>query len=59
MKKDIYVIKLWSNVLLDNSWIDQNIISNLAKQVDLLKQKWIWVIIVSSWAVALWKKKLW
>lgn len=59
MKKDIYVIKLWSNVLLSNSWIDENIILSVTNQVNLLKQKWILVIIVSSWAVALWKKKLW
>ncbi len=52
MKKEIYVIKIWSNVLLWKNWIDENIIKNLATQINYLKEKWVKIIIVSSWAVA-------
>lgn len=55
---DIYVIKLWSNVLLDDSWIDKKVISNLVSWIQYLKKKWCYVIVVSSGAVALWKKKI-
>lgn len=57
--KNIYVIKLWSNVLLDDNWIDKKVISNVVTWVNYLKRKWDYVIIVSSWAVASWKIKLW
>lgn len=57
--KEIYVIKLWSNVLLNDSWIDKKVISNVVSWVNNLKNKWFWVILVSSWAVALWKNKMW
>ncbi len=59
MNKEIYVIKIWSNVLLSNNWIDEDIINNIAHQVSLLKNNWINVLLVSSWAVAMWKKKMW
>jgi len=57
--KHIYVIKLGSNVLLDDDWIDKKVISNVVEWVNELKKKWIGVILVSSGAVASWKKKVW
>jgi len=57
--KNIYVIKLWSNVLLNDLWIDKKIISNVVLWVNYLRKKWDYVIIVSSWAVASWKRKVW
>ena len=59
MNDIIYVIKLWSNVLLDDNWIDDEVIRNVVFWVNYLKTKWIKVIIVSSGAVALWRKKIW
>lgn len=57
--KDIIVIKLWSNVLLDNDWVNKEIISRVVSWVNSLMKKWKFVILVSSGAVALWKKKIW
>lgn len=59
MKNEIYVIKLWSNVLLDHWGVDKHVIENVVYGVNYLKSINIKVIIVSSWAVALWMKKLW
>lgn len=59
MNKETYVIKIWSNVLLWDSWIDEKVIENITSQVNLLKNNWNKVLLVSSWAVALWKKKMW
>ena len=58
-KNEIYVIKLWSNVLLDHWGVDRNVIENVVYAINYLKSIDIKVIIVSSWAVALWMKKLW
>lgn len=58
MNKEIYVIKIWSNVLVWENWIDEDIINNIVFQVALLKNNWIKVLLVSSWAVAMWKKKM-
>lgn len=57
--KNIYVIKIWSNVLLDELWVDKNVISNVVSWVQFLRKKWFGVILVSSGAVGLWKKKIW
>lgn len=59
MKNDIYVIKLWSNVLLDKEGIDKKVISNVVLAVNYLMKKKVKVILVSSGAVTLWKKEMW
>jgi len=59
MKDNIYVIKLWSNVLLDDWGINELVVSNVVKSVNFLVENWIKVLIVSSWSVALWKKNIW
>ena len=59
MDNNIYIIKLWSNVLLWKDWIDLEVIENITKSINFLLLKNIKVVIVSSWAVALWKTKLW
>ncbi len=55
---NIYVIKIWSNVLLNNSWINEKIIKKVVQWVQKLREKWGKVVLVSSWAVAMWKKKI-
>lgn len=56
MKKEIYVIKIWSNVLIWKDWnLDEKIIKNISNEVNSLKNNWVNIIIVTSWAVALWK----
>lgn len=59
MKNNTYVIKIWSNVLVSQEWANENIIINLVNEVQTLIKSWSKVVIVSSWAVALWKKKIW
>lgn len=59
MKKDIYVLKLGSNILLKNWKIDENVIKHITKTIFNLKQQNIDTIIVSSWAVALGRNYLW
>ncbi len=59
MNNNIYVIKLWSNVILDENWVNANVMTNLAREVDLLQKAWRKVLIVSSGAIWLWKKNLW
>ena len=50
-----WVIKIWSNVLLDNWKLDQKTIKNICNSIVFLRKNWIKVVLVSSWAVALWK----
>lgn len=59
MKKETYIIKIWSNVLMSDNWINENVIKKIVSQVSEMKNKWYNVIIVTSWAVAMWKKILW
>ncbi|NDK07906.1 glutamate 5-kinase [Candidatus Gracilibacteria bacterium] len=58
MNKEIYVIKIGSNVLLGENGIDEEIINNLALKVSKLKNNGIKVVLVSSGAVAMGKKKM-
>lgn len=56
----IIVIKIWTNALMDKKWwLNIKLIKDLAKQIDHLKNKlWYNIVLVSSWAVWMWKQKI-
>ncbi|MDD3302658.1 MAG: glutamate 5-kinase [Candidatus Gracilibacteria bacterium] len=58
MNNKTYVIKIGSNVLIGENGINEKVIENITKQVNILKNSNINVLIVSSGAVALGKKKM-
>lgn len=58
MNNRIIVVKIGTASLFDcDSNIDYSVISSLAKQIYKLYESWIKVVLVSSWAVWLWKFK--
>ncbi|MFA5916664.1 MAG: glutamate 5-kinase [Candidatus Gracilibacteria bacterium] len=58
MTNNIYVIKLGSNVILDENGVNESVMTNLAREVDLLQKAGRKVLIVSSGAIGLGKKNL-
>lgn len=61
-KDDVVVIKLWSNILMSEklrNGVNEKIIENISNKVKMFMEKWIRVVLVSSWAVWLWKDFLW
>lgn len=62
---DNVVVKVGSNVLVWNSldkedidfWINHQNIMNVVNSVDYLMELWLNVFLVSSWAVAIWRKE--
>lgn len=55
------VIKIWTESVLNESWVfdlKKLKIRNMIADIISLSNKWVWVVLVSSWAVWLWKTKL-
>lgn len=59
MKKEIYVLKLWSNILLGGWGIDQEVLHHISNTIFNLKKKGIDTVVISSWAVALGRNYFW
>lgn len=58
-----YVIKLWSNIVMSESWFNDKVICNIVEWINYCLEKKISIILVSSWAVSMWRiilnKKNW
>lgn len=57
--KEKIVIKIWTNALMSKSgWLNKKLIADLAYQINKIKNTYEKeIVIVSSWAVWLWKNK--
>lgn len=53
---DTVVVKVGSNILAwDSEWVNTENMQNIIDWIDYLMQIWLNVILVSSWAVAVWR----
>ena len=55
-KDDRIVIKVWSNIIsCSNNHINIDNLRSIVKWIEYLMQQWLNVLLVSSWAISVWK----